>query len=76
MRTSRTFVVRLLADSDEPQALRGLVHSVGSGEEHPFAGEEGLLALLRRMVAEAVVPYHRGTEDTEKPGFCNEGGKG
>ncbi len=51
MRTRQTFVLHLLADPDEPEALRGLIHAVASGEEQVFSGGPALLALLRRMVS-------------------------
>ncbi|MGQ9600606.1 MAG: hypothetical protein ACUVWZ_14475 [Anaerolineae bacterium] len=50
MRTRQTFVLHLLADPEEPQALRGVLQAVASGEEQPFADGPALLALLRRMV--------------------------
>lgn len=50
MRTRQTFVLYLLADPDEPEALRGLIHVVASGEEQSFASGPALLVLLRRMV--------------------------
>jgi len=59
MRTTLTFVLRLLVDTDDPQALRGMIRTVGSAEEHAFADEQALLALLRqvmRRVAEAGRP--------------------
>ncbi len=53
MRTTQAFVLRLLVDSDEPQALRGTLHVVASGEEAPFTDAAALLALLRRMASAA-----------------------
>lgn len=53
MRTIHTFILRLLADSAEPQTLRGVIHAVASGEEQSFAGEAALLALLARMTPKA-----------------------
>jgi hypothetical protein len=50
MRTIRTFILRLLVDSDEPEALRGALQPVPEGETQPFAGDQALLILLRRMV--------------------------
>jgi hypothetical protein len=49
MRTTLTFVLRLLVDTDDPQALRGMIRTVGSAE-HTFADEQTLLALLRQMM--------------------------
>ncbi len=53
MRTTHAFVLRLLADSDEPDVLRGTVRSVASGEEAPFADGPALTSLLKRMIADA-----------------------
>ena len=50
MRTTQAFILRLLADTDDPQALRGIIHTVGGAEEHAFANEQALLALLRQMM--------------------------
>lgn len=47
VRTTRTFILRLLLDSDDPTALRG----VDAVEEHSFADAERLLALLRAEAA-------------------------
>jgi hypothetical protein len=52
-RVIRTYVLRLLVDRDQPRALRGLVHSVASGAEHPFPDGAALLELLCRMADEA-----------------------
>jgi hypothetical protein len=51
-RVIRTYVLRLLVDRDEPDALRGFIHSVASGEQHSFADKSALLTLLRQMVWE------------------------
>jgi hypothetical protein len=51
MRATRTFVVRLLVDPDEPQALRGRIHAVDSGEERPFADGLALLSVLSQMAS-------------------------
>jgi hypothetical protein len=46
MRTIRTFVIRLLVDTDEPSELRGTVRCIAGTEERPFADAASLLALL------------------------------
>ena len=46
MRRIQTFVVRLLLDTAEPDALRGAVRCVGDDEDHPFADRQSLLRLL------------------------------
>jgi len=49
VRTVRTFILRLLVDPAEPDALRGALQPVPEGEAQPFADEQALLALLRRL---------------------------
>ena len=49
MRKIQTFILRLLMDTEESQALRGAVRFVSNAEEHTFADGQSLLALLRRM---------------------------
>lgn len=51
MRAIRTFILRLLADSAEPEALRGDLRPLPEGQPMPFADEQALLALLRRMLS-------------------------
>ena len=53
MRTTLTFVVRLLVDTDDPHALRGMIRAVGSAEEHMFADGQTLLALLHQITGRA-----------------------
>ena len=67
MRTTQAFVLRLLVDTDDPQALRSALRAVGSAEEHTFADGQTLLALLRQMtnrVAEAGRPERHGDSGT------------
>jgi hypothetical protein len=47
MRTTVVYIVRLLVDENEPDALRGVLREVNSGEEHSFSSEQDLLDLLR-----------------------------
>jgi hypothetical protein len=49
MRTIQTYILRLLMDTEEPHALRGVIRAVANDEEHAFADEPALLYLLRRM---------------------------
>ncbi len=49
MRTIQTFVLRLLIDSDSPEALRGVIRSVTDNEEFHFVDGQTLLTLLRRL---------------------------
>ncbi len=56
MRAIHTFILRLLVNSAEPHALRGDLRPLPEGEPTPFADEEALLALLRRMLAPTEEP--------------------
>lgn len=49
MRTTQTFILHLLTDTDDPQALRGTLRLVASDEEATFTDGLSLLALLRRV---------------------------
>ncbi len=49
MRTIRTFIVRLLVDTDEPDALRGVVRCIASDSDHPFTDHRSLLEVLRTV---------------------------
>jgi len=56
VRTVRTFILRLLVDPAEPDALRGALQPVPEGEAQPFADEQALLALLRRLTGRRQSP--------------------
>jgi hypothetical protein len=72
VRTVQTFILRLLIDPAEPEALRGAVEPVPEGESRPFASDQALLALLRQMVLPA--PVKPGSETTnDRNGKCVEG---
>ena len=47
MRLIRTIILRLLIDTDQPQALRGVLQDVGEGEQHSFTDEQSLLEALQ-----------------------------
>jgi hypothetical protein len=47
VRTIHTYILRLLVDAAEPDALRGALQPVPEGQPQPFVGEQELLALLR-----------------------------
>lgn len=53
MHTIRTFILRLLVDPAEPEALRGALRALPEGKAEPFTGEQMLLALLRRPTGQA-----------------------
>jgi len=56
VRTIQTFIVRLVVESDEPEAVRGVVRSITSDEEHTFTDGQTLLAWLRQMSRAAREP--------------------
>ncbi len=53
MRVIRTFILRLLVNSAEPEALRGDLRPMPEGEAQPFPDEQALLALLHRLASPA-----------------------
>ncbi len=61
MRIIRTFILRLLIDPDEPEALRGSLQPVPEGEAQLFADEGALLAALRKAVLAAQQERSLGT---------------
>lgn len=65
LRTTQTFVLRLLVDTDELEALRGVLHAVASGEEAPFTDATALLALLRQMMSAAPQTTFYDQEENE-----------
>ncbi|MCL4393818.1 MAG: hypothetical protein M1482_03245 [Chloroflexi bacterium] len=50
MRAIQSYVLRILADADEPGVLRGSLRPVSGEAEYPFADGLGLLALLNQLV--------------------------
>lgn len=53
MRTIQTILLRLLIDTDHPEAIRGTLQAVDKGKEPvPFRDESMLLALLKNLNAE------------------------
>lgn len=74
MRTARTFILRLLLDSDDPTALRGALRAVDAAEEHTFADAGRLLALLRAeataTAAPEAAPEAQPAAPAATPGSC------
>jgi len=66
MREIRTFILRLLIDTDSPQTLRGVLRAVAQDEEHSFNSEQSLRALLHRLSQTDDKPF-RTCVDKEKP---------
>ena len=52
MHTTKTFILRLLVNPDEPDILRGALQPVPEGETHHFTDEQVLLACLHRLACE------------------------
>ena len=50
MRTIQSFILRLLVDADQPDALHGVVRCVSDDTERPFTDEAMLIAVLRQWV--------------------------
>ncbi len=49
MRAIQTYILRLLIDPAEPEALRGALQLLPEGEPQPFTDEQALLVLLRQV---------------------------
>lgn len=49
MRTVKTFILRLLVDTDQPQALRGMLNAVADGNLYSFTDEQSLLRCLHHL---------------------------
>ena len=56
MRSTQTFILRLLVDTDDPKRLRGAIRSIIQGEDRPFADDAALLSLLRSLMDESERP--------------------
>jgi hypothetical protein len=53
VRTIRTYILRLLVDTEEPHTLRGVIRAVADDQEQTFADGQALLTLLRRISGRA-----------------------
>jgi len=49
MQAIETFVVKVLRDHADPEALRGLLTCVATGDQFPYADGAALLELLRHV---------------------------
>ena len=56
MRTTRSLIMRLFVDTENPQALYGVVRSVTDADEWSFANGQELLRLLSEICHEAERP--------------------
>ncbi len=65
MHTVRIFILRLLVDPSEPEALRGAIQPMPEGAAQPFADEQELLKALHRLAYPAETSVaERGTDET------------
>jgi hypothetical protein len=55
VRVVRIFILRLLVDPAEPEALRGTLQSLPEGKPHPFTDEQKMVRVLRWMMRSALV---------------------
>jgi hypothetical protein len=65
MRTIQSFILRLLVDADQPDALHGSLRCVSDGTEQSFTDEKMLIALLRRWVNRSATPPIKNTSTGE-----------
>jgi len=75
LRVIRTFILRLLVDSSEPETLRDDLRPMPEGEPQPFTDEQALLALLRRLTGETAEPSAKGTDETSSEHRFPAGGE-
>jgi len=75
LRVIRTFILRLLVNSAEPETLRGDLRPMPEGEPQPFTDEQALLALLRRLTGETAEPSAKGTDETSSEHRFPAGGE-
>ncbi len=60
MRSTQTFILRLLVDSAEPYLIRGSIQSIEQATPLPFADQQSLLALIDRLIREVKEEGSRG----------------
>ncbi|MCX7840538.1 MAG: hypothetical protein N2559_13960 [Anaerolineae bacterium] len=51
MRTTFTFVLYLLVDTDEPARLRGILRPIANEADYPFSDEQELLDLMHQITS-------------------------
>ena len=65
MRTIQSFILRLLVDADQPEALHGVLRCVNDDTEQAFADETALVDLLRQWVNRSAPPSIPATSTGE-----------
>lgn len=55
MRTTRSFIMRLFVDTDDPRVLHGMVRSVTDDKEFSFSSGQALLSSLSQF-CQAMAP--------------------
>ncbi len=66
MRTTLTFVLRLLVDPAEPNQLRGTLYSVADNADYPFTETQMLLELLQQLSGRATPPAQTDQSSEEE----------
>ena len=61
MHTTKTFILRLLINPDEPAVLRGALQQMPEGETQHFTDEQALLACLHHLACQD--PTKKGAEN-------------
>jgi hypothetical protein len=51
MQTAHTFILKIMYNKSPSLALHGLLTSVSTGDQYPFADEQTLLDVLRRIIS-------------------------
>jgi hypothetical protein len=65
MRTIQSFILRLLVDADQPEALHGVLRCVSDDTEQAFTDETTLVNLLRRWLNRSAPPPINATSTGE-----------
>jgi hypothetical protein len=80
VRVLKTFVLRLLIDSEAPHVLHGAVRAIADDEEYTFTDGQALLALLYEISLAALRTAGRSGPEEAMPGALGphpeEGGEG
>jgi hypothetical protein len=63
MRTIKTIFLRLLVDTEQPHALRGVLHAVSEDVQHPFTDEQSLVSLLQQIVTTRILQPREAEND-------------
>ena len=67
MRSVIPVIIRLLADSAHPQALRGTLQTLNQEDPRPFGDEQEMLTLLHHLIAPTRSLPDDGGKTSDRP---------